>query len=138
MPLRAGRLNAELPEPVLTTALGRLYNADCEQVLESLQPDSVDLFFADPPFNLNKDYGSAQVRDARAPGDYLDWSRRWLGQAVRILKPGGALYVFNLPAWNVDLAHYLKQCGMTFRHWIAVDIKCAYRSLGDFILPITA
>jgi site-specific DNA-methyltransferase (adenine-specific) len=42
---------------------------------------------------------------------------------VRVLKPGGALYLFHLPALNVEMGHYLNELGMTFRHWITVDLK---------------
>lgn len=110
------------PEPIFTTSLGRLYNADCAHVLPMLPEASVDLVFADPPFNLGKDYGS-NVNDALRPEDYLTWCQSWVRDAVRILKPGGAFYLFNLPAWSIDIAWYLKQKGMTFRHWIAIDIK---------------
>ena len=43
--------------PELETELGRLYRADCLDVLPELPEDSVDTVFADPPFNLGKDYG---------------------------------------------------------------------------------
>jgi len=39
------------------------------------------------------------------------------------LKPGGALFVYNLPKWNILLGSYLAETGMTFRHWIAINIK---------------
>ncbi len=42
---------------------------------------------------------------------------------MRVLKPGGALFVYNLPKWNILLGAYLAEGGMTFRHWIAVNIK---------------
>ncbi len=41
---------------------------------------------------------------------------------IRVLKPGGSLFLFNLPKWNLTLGHYLGE-RLTFRHWIAVDIK---------------
>lgn len=113
------------PEPRLTTELGQLFQADCLQWLPTLPPDSVDCVFADPPFNLGKHYDGAG--DARTDDDYLAWARRWLDELVRVLRPGGSLLVYNLPRWAVPLAaHLMPQ--LTFRHWIAVDIK--------FSLPI--
>jgi site-specific DNA-methyltransferase (adenine-specific) len=41
---------------------------------------------------------------------------------VRVLKPGGSLFIWNLPKWNTSMAEFLNS-RLTFRHWIAVDIK---------------
>lgn len=107
--------------PILKTSFGQLYQADCLEVLHTLKTESVDLAFADPPFNLGKKYTS-NIDDARASHDYLDWCHRWLNEMVRVLKPGGALFLWNLPKWNLPLGAYLND-KLTFRHWIAVDIK---------------
>lgn len=107
--------------PIMKTKLGRLYQGDCVELMGSLKSGSVDLAFADPPFNLGKKY-SSKIDDTRETHDYIDWSYRWLDEMVRVLKPGGALYLWNLPKWNLPLGGYLSQ-KLTFRHWIAVDIK---------------
>jgi len=60
--------------------------------LERRASGSAALIVADPPYNLGKDYGNNF--DAKAFDDYLDFSRLWLAQAERVLKPGGTLYVF--------------------------------------------
>jgi site-specific DNA-methyltransferase (adenine-specific) len=86
------------------------------------QPDAtVDLVFADPPFNLSKDYG-ATCDDALDDQAYLDWSRAWLGECVRVLRRGGSLFVYNLPRWNLSLGAWLAE-RLTFRNWIAVEFK---------------
>ena len=41
---------------------------------------------------------------------------------IRVLKPGGSLFLWNLPKWNLPLGAYIGE-KLTFRHWIAVDIK---------------
>lgn len=43
--------------PSLSTDLGRLYQADCMEILPQIPDESVDAVFADPPFNLGKHYG---------------------------------------------------------------------------------
>ena len=53
---------------------------------------SVDLVVADPPYNLGKDYGNNH--DVQGFDEYLSFSREWLRQANRVLKPTGTLYVF--------------------------------------------
>lgn len=109
-------------EPVHRTDLGALYRADCLELLPALRDGLVDTVFADPPFNLGKDYGS-HLRDGRSEESYLEWCRAWLGECVRVLRPGGSLFLYNLPRWNVLLGAHLHELGMTFRHWIAVEIK---------------
>lgn len=110
-------------EPVFTTQLGQLYHADCLTLLPNIESETVDTVFADPPFNLGKQYGH-RVDDNRPDGEYLAWCREWLSECIRVLRPGGALFVYNLPKWNIPLGAFLQQeQGLTFRHWIAVDIK---------------
>jgi hypothetical protein len=107
---------------VLRTDLGSLYHCDCMELLPALADASVDLWFADPPFNLAKDYGDGVI-DRLGTADYLAWMRAWLLEGVRLLRPGGSLFVFNLPRWNVEAGHVLNEAGLLFRHWIAIDIK---------------
>ena len=106
---------------MLTTDLGTLYRGDCLELMAALDGQSVDLWFADPPFNLAKDYGDG-VTDQMGTEEYLAWMRAWLLEGVRLLKPGGSLFVFHLPRWNVEAGHTLNQAGLLFRHWIAIDI----------------
>lgn len=109
-------------QPVFETELGRLYEGDCLDLLATMGDNSVDLSFADPPFNLNKDYGK-KVNDALADEHYVAWCEAWVKELVRVTAPGGAVFIYNLPKWNVEIARFLGDAGMMFRHWIAVDIK---------------
>jgi site-specific DNA-methyltransferase (adenine-specific) len=110
------------PAPVFTTELGTLYQGDCLELLPHVGDATVDTVFADPPFNLGKDYG-AEVDDQRDATDYVTWCRQWIDHCIRALKPGGSLFLYNIPRWNVPLGAYLSERGLTFRHWIAVSIK---------------
>jgi site-specific DNA-methyltransferase (adenine-specific) len=112
----------QLLKPVYRTRLGKLYEADCMAVLPTIATKSVDTVFADPPFNLNKDYGERRA-DRQPDAEYLGWCRDWLAECVRVLKPGGSIFVYNLPKWNIHLGTHLSSLGMDFRHWIAVEQK---------------
>jgi len=107
--------------PILKTPLGELYQANCLDVLDRLKPETVDLAFADPPFNLGKRY-SSNINDTKADHEYLEWCQTWLDGMICALKPGGSLFLWNLPKWNLRLGALLAE-SLTFRHWIAVDIK---------------
>lgn len=107
--------------PILETPLGQLFEGDCIDVMRSLAAGTVDLAFADPPFNLGKKYTS-KINDRKTEEEYLVWCKAWLDEMIRVLKPGGALFLWNLPKWNIPLGAYLGS-QLTFRHWISVDIK---------------
>ncbi len=117
-----GVLTDETPKPVFGTPLGLLFEGDCLKVLPTLAAETIDTVFADPPFNLGKKYG-AKHDDDRPDSDYLEWCYRWLDECIRVLRPGGALFVYNLPKWNIRLGAYLAEKGLMFRHDIAVNIK---------------
>lgn len=106
---------------VFETRLGKLFEGDCLKVMSQIESDSVDLVFADPPFNLSKLYPS-KMDDNIKVENYLSWSEKWIAECIRILKPGGAFFTWNLPLWNSKLTGYL-HTRLSFRHWIATDIK---------------
>ncbi len=103
------------------TELGRLYQCDCLDLLQAMESDSVDLVFADPPFNLNKLYPS-KIDDDLKTEQYLSWCENWAYECARVLRPGGSFFTWNLPKWNTYLSEFLNTI-LTFRHWISVDIK---------------
>jgi site-specific DNA-methyltransferase (adenine-specific) len=109
-------------EPVYSSGLGTLYEADCLDVLPQIARGCVDTVFADPPFNLGKTYGKKST-DNQSSERYLAWCRAWLRECVFVLKPGGALFLYNLPKWNILLGAHLTELGMDFRHWIAIEHK---------------
>lgn len=117
--LRAATVRTMIP--ILQTPLGRLFEADCLEVLRGIESGTLDLIFADPPFNLGKDY-SSKIDDSLKAADYVSWCKEWLDESIRVLAPGGSLFVWNLPKWNLPLGAYVAE-RLTFRHWIAVDIK---------------
>ena len=108
--------------PSLLTARGALYNEDCTAFLTRVKSGSIATVFADPPFNLGKVYGP-NIDDNLTEDEYITWGKEWLDECIRVLSPGGALFLYNLPKWNVIFGAHLMSRGMDFRHWIAVDIK---------------
>lgn len=104
---------------VSATRSGALYQADCLDLLRAIPTSSVHTVFADPPFNLGKDYGT-NGSDRRPDAQYLSWCYQWLDQCCRVLVPGGALFVYNLPKWLIPIGAHLDGLQMSFKHWIAI------------------
>lgn len=107
--------------PALVTDLGVLFGEDCMHVLPKIQNEVVDTIFADPPFNLKKEYGK-KSNDNLSEEEYLDWCYQWIDECIRILKPGGSMFIYNLPKWNIMLGAHMAQRGLMFRHWIAIQM----------------
>jgi hypothetical protein len=63
--------------PVFSTELGAVFNTDCLNLFASLNDESIDTVFADPPFNIGKDYGRGNDKDELDGQDYLKWCYRW-------------------------------------------------------------
>jgi site-specific DNA-methyltransferase (adenine-specific) len=108
--------------PYFATELGAIFFGDSLKILPLLRDEVIDTVFADPPFNIGKKYGK-NTDDLRPDDEYLLWCRQWLGECVRVLQPGGSLFLYNLPKWNILLGSFLVDQGLTFRHWIAIEIS---------------
>jgi len=121
----AARIATRTTGPRLTTSYGALFNMDCLKFLPLVREESVDLVFADPPFNLGKEYsnGFTSKDDTKASRVYLDWCQRWLNECVRVVAPGGSLFLYGMPRWSYRFAVWLEDAGMQFRHWIALTMK---------------
>ncbi len=84
---------------------GKLYQGDSIEWLSSLEPESVDLIFADPPYNLKKaDWDNFESQEA-----YIDWSLRWIEPASKALKSSGSLYICGFSEILADLKHPASQ-----------------------------
>ncbi|MCA9235074.1 MAG: site-specific DNA-methyltransferase [Planctomycetales bacterium] len=70
---------------------GKIHQGDCLQLLPKIADGSVDLAFADPPFNIGYKYD--KYHDRQDDQDYLDWCAAWIEQLHRILKPTGTLWL---------------------------------------------
>lgn len=107
--------------PYITTDKGILFSEDCLNVLNTIDNETIDCVFADPPFNLGKDYKNS-YNDSMKDEDYLLWCEKWLKECCRILKPGGALFIYATPNLAIKFGAFLNNF-MTFRHWIALCMK---------------
>jgi DNA modification methylase len=85
--------------------------------LNEFENESVDLIIADPPYNLNKDYGNKS--DSKSFDEYINFSKEWTNEAKRILKPTGTIYVFMGFRFISYLYQILENdCSLNFNNWI--------------------
>lgn len=106
----------------LPAANGEIYNGEALTFLQSLESCTASIVFLDPPFNIGKDYGQGKNNDRRPHSEYIDWLVALIVESERILKPGGAFYLYHLPTIATQLTGQLNEI-LQFRHWIAVSMK---------------
>lgn len=97
--------------------INRLHNQDCIAGMNAMPEGSVDLAFADPPFNIGYTYDVYE--DRKAAEEYLNWTRQWGAAVVRALKPDGTFWL----AIGDDFAAELKlifqrELKLTCRSWV--------------------
>ncbi len=96
----------------------QIIQGDCIEELKSIKDSSIDLVVADPPYNVGKDYGNGS--DKQQFEDYLSFSRKWLRECHRVLKPQGTIYVFIGFRYISYLYQILeKDLNMNFVNWIS-------------------
>ncbi len=77
--------------PISTLDVGKIHQGDCIELMQRIDSGTIDLVFADPPFNIGYEYD--QYHDRQEDEQYIDWSRQWMEEVHRILKPGGTFWL---------------------------------------------
>src|SRR3990167_4952737 len=98
--------------------LNNIIQGDCLDLLKEIPDNSIDMTFADPPFNLKKKYNG--YKDSLEFQDYLNWCEKWIAEMVRVTKPTGSIFVHNIPKWLTYYAAFLNNVA-SFKHWISWD-----------------
>lgn len=103
---------------MLEKYLNKITQGDCLNILRDIPDNTVDITFADPPFNLKKKYNS--TKDNLALQEYLAWCEQWIREMVRVTKPTGSIFLHNIPKWLIYHSAHLNKFA-DFKHWISWD-----------------
>ena len=84
------------------------YNEDCLLALKDIKDKSVDLIFADAPYNIGKDFGndSDKWKDYK---EYLKWCYSWIDECFRVLKDNGTFYIMTSTQYMPYLDIYVSE-----------------------------
>lgn len=96
--------------------MNKIVLGDCIVGMQSLPDNCVDLVIADPPYNLDKNFGAWD--ESKRHDEWLPWSKKWLDQAKRILKPGGNVFVYGIHRHLCWLQCYMYEIGLSYRRQI--------------------
>ena len=96
---RHQQLEKKIISPYFSSEFGKLYNYDAIRYLKQLDSNSIDLIFADPPYNIKK----AEWDTFSSQKEYVNWSMEWISEAHRVLKRTGSLYVCGFSEILADI-----------------------------------
>ena len=102
--------------------INKILQGDCLDLFKKIPDNSIDMTFADPPFNLKKKYNS--YKDSLEFIEYLLWCEKWIAEMVRVTKQTGSILVHNIPKWLTYFASILNR-NADFKHWISWDAPTA-------------
>jgi site-specific DNA-methyltransferase (adenine-specific) len=91
---------------------------DVLQELAKLASGSVDLVFADPPYNIGVDYGEGARADSLPDEEYLAWCRQWIAEVQRVLSPHGTFWLLIDDKYADYLGVELRQASFHRRAWV--------------------
>lgn len=86
----------------------KIIHGDVLEVLTSIPNNSVDLIFADPPYNIGKNFSGQQDKWSKEE-DYLNWFYKCLDLCIKKLKPNGSLYIMTATQYMPFFDIYLRE-----------------------------
>jgi site-specific DNA-methyltransferase (adenine-specific) len=110
-------ISTERPSQKESLEIGRIHQGDCIDLMQQIEAGSIDLVFADPPFNIGYDYD--EYHDRQDDDEYVAWSRAWIAEVHRVLKPGGTFWLAIGDEYAAELKVATQhQVGFATRSWV--------------------
>lgn len=93
---------------VITNEQAMLILGDSLKVLKDMKSQSVHLIFADPPYNIGKDFGNNQDL-WESTESYINWCKKWIDECMRVLKDEGTMYFMSATQFMPYLDVYVSE-----------------------------
>ena len=120
----------------------KIIYGDSLEALREIPNNSVDLIFADPPYNIGKNF-NGHIEKWKTNSEYLDWCYDWLELCIEKLKPNGSFYVMTatqfMPFFDIYLQNKLNILSRIIWYYDSsgVQAKKYYGSMYEPILFCT-
>lgn len=89
---------------------------DCIKTMKKLPSGSIDLIFADPPYNIGVSYDIH--KDKMKYESYISWTEEWITECIRLLSDKGSIYIAINDEHVAEVVMFLKKKGLVLRNWI--------------------
>jgi DNA modification methylase len=106
--------------------------------MKTLDNQSVDLVIADPPYNLKKNFGNKSDHWKEFES-WLQWSKNWIDECVRVLKPTGSIFIYGIHRYICYIQCYLYEKDLRYQRqiiWYYENGFSGYKTLSAFYEPI--
>jgi DNA modification methylase len=94
----------------------KIHQGDCVELLKQVEAGTIDLVFADPPFNIGYKYDVYD--DRQAAGDFIRWCKQWIDGVHRALKPDGTFWLAIGDEYAAELKIEAQNAGFRCRSWV--------------------
>jgi site-specific DNA-methyltransferase (adenine-specific)/adenine-specific DNA-methyltransferase len=108
--------------------LSRIIVGDCLEELPKLPEACSQLIIADPPYNLDKDFGAWKESERR--DFWLPWCKQWLAACKRVLAPGGNIFVYGIHRNLCWVQCALYELGLQYRRQIIWNYENGFAGYG--------
>ena len=81
---------------------------NCLDALKKIDDNCIDLIFADPPYNIGKDFGNNKDK-WNSTESYIEWCKNWIDECFRVLKKDGTFYFMTATQFMPYLDVYVSQ-----------------------------
>lgn len=112
-----------------------IFLGDCIEGMQGLQSGSFNLIIADPPYNLNKDFGPWKETERKA--EWRDWSRSWLTESKRLLSEQGNIFVYGIHHHLCWVQCIMYELGFEYRRQIIWNYENGFAGYGKRSLNAT-
>jgi DNA modification methylase len=102
--------------PTQTLAVGKIHQGDCIDLMQKIEAATIDLVFADPPFNIGYEYD--EYHDRQEDDEYISWSAQWMAEVFRVLKSNGTFWLSIGDEFAAELNVAAKEIGFKTRSWV--------------------
>jgi site-specific DNA-methyltransferase (adenine-specific) len=101
---------------------------DCIQGMRNLPQQSYNLIIADPPYNLNKDFGPWKEADRKS--QWKQWTRDWLRETYRLISDTGNIFVYGIHHHQCWVQCMMYEIGFVYRRQIIWHYENGFAGYG--------
>lgn len=115
-----------------------IYHGDCIKILQEIPDESVNLIFADPPYNIGKNF-SGFKDNWKSETEYIEWCYTWIDLCIKKLKKTGSLYLMcstqSMPYIDIWIRKRLTILSRIIWHYDSSGVQ-AKKYFGSLYEPI--
>lgn len=105
-----------------------IHTGNCIERMAEMPERSFNLIIADPPYNLNKDFGIWKEKEHM--GEWKEWTYDWLKEAFRLLSEEGNIFVYGIHRYQCYVQCMMYDIGYEYRRQIIWNYENGWAGYG--------